>query len=692
MLKVKSFLGLLFLALFFGQKIIGKTINPDSLSFNFVPEELTLGVGDSTEIKISLQNSNGEIVKDVFSIYGERNAISINPRISDSTGVALVKVKAFKSGLIQLNTRTITGKGEDSVKGEMSIEIPSPELKTIEFVNPPMTIFEGTSINIKTIVIDKANIIRKDVKVELFSKEQRVANFDDFGNLNAKLKGRITIEAKVEDITNSLDIRIIANPVSGMSISSDKEEIRTGDVISFRAIPLSRSGKPIEEIPIKFSWYGKADYGIGLPENAQITKNGKFVAETPGIYTITASTGGFSANKSIRVIPRNISSNLELVGHGLVSSVNTSDLWVWAGIEENLGKDFAVTGTWGANGEAYFWDVTNPGNITPIDTVVVDARTVNDVKVSEDGKICVITREGASNRKNGIVILDVSNPYDVKIISEYNKDLTGGVHNVFIYREHVFAVNNSRKFDIINISNPAYPYYVSSYELKTPGHSIHDVWVVDGIVYSSNWSDGVHAIDIGGLPYNERNKPLIESNPILKKAGKGSLINPLSIFNIKDETGRNHASFPFLSQSTGKFYIISGDEWFPFKDSDSQTANPRGGFHFINIENINSPEEVAIYQVPEAGSHNMWVQGDTLYAAYYQGGLRVVDISGELMGDLYKQGREIAFFHSRSPKGFTPNAPMVWGPQLYKGIIYFSDMNSGLYAVRFQNKNENEQN
>ena len=69
----------------------------------------------------------------------------------------------------------------------------------------------------------------------------------------------------------------------------------------------------------------------------------------------------------------------------------------------------------------------------------VDARTVNDVKVSEDGRICIIGREGASNRKNGIIIIDVSNPRDVQIISEYTTNLTGGVHNIFIYQDHVYA-------------------------------------------------------------------------------------------------------------------------------------------------------------------------------------------------------------------------------------------------------------
>ena len=87
----------------------------------------------------------------------------------------------------------------------------------------------------------------------------------------------------------------------------------------------------------------------------------------------------------------------------------------------------------------------------------MDARTVNDVKVSEDGTICIISREGASNRKNGIVILDVKNPRDVKVITEFTENLTGGVHNLFIYKDHVYALSAGRKYYSINIEDPSNP-------------------------------------------------------------------------------------------------------------------------------------------------------------------------------------------------------------------------------------------
>lgn len=691
---ITSILFLIFSCNLFAQEEASEESEKDSLYFTFEPEELTIEVGDSARVRITLMNDNGAIVENPFYIYGRRRALTTDPRLSDSSGVAVVKVKAFRPGSHELNARTITRKREDRVRGTMPVEIPYPPLKSVTFVDPAETIYEGTTVSFKTTVYDEAGLERKNAVVTLKSREPKVADFDPHGNLSAKLMGRITVEASVENITATHNIRIISNPVRGMSLSSPAEDARTGDVIHFTATPLTRSGKAVPDVPVKFSWTGVADYGIGLPANAQVTQTGKFVAETAGIFTVRATTGGYTASKIIKVVPRDVRTEMELVGHGLVSSVATSDLWVWPGVGQHAGKDFAVTGTWGANGEAYFWDVTDPSNIVSIDTITVDARTVNDVKVSEDGKVCVISREGASNRKNGIVILDVSDPYNVEILSEYNDDLTGGVHNVFVYQNHVFAVNNGRKFDIINIENPREPERVSVFELKTPGHSIHDVWVVDGIAYTSNWTDGVQMVDVGGLPFIERNLPMIQSNPLLQIAGKGNFKNPVSISYKEDQTGRNHAAFPFLSESTGKFFVIMGDEWFPFRDSNAESmgrvSNPRGGFHFIDMTDTHNPEEVALYQVPEAGSHNLWVQGDTLYTAYYQGGLRVVDISGELLGDIYKQGREIAFFHGYSPDGYIPNAPNAWGPQPYKGLVYFSDMNSGLYAVKFVDKEKKE--
>ena len=677
--------------------IVGQESNDEKkepeFTFSFEPDSLFLKVGEEATVEIRLKDKNGKLAQNPFYVYGRpRRSLESSPRISDSTGYAKVTIKAYKPGKLQLSTRSISQKREDRIYGSMKVEVPNPPLDRIVFNDPKEKIYVGTTIKYPVSVFDIANLERDDIDLNYSSSNTSLADFDDYGNLTVSKPGNLTITVTANDIKKTLKVKLLKNPVAKISLKSKEDEIRTGDVIQFEARALNRSGKEIKDAPINFSYRGKADYGIGLPASALIENNGKFVAETSGIFTVLAQSGGFSAQKTIKVVPRNVGSKIKVIGHGTISDVHTSDLWVWPGIGKHEGKDFAVTGTWSANGEAYFWDVTDPTDMKIIDTVTVDARTVNDVKISEDGKVGVITREGASNRKNGFVILDVSDPYDVKITAAYNDDMTGGVHNAFIYENHVYAVNNGRKYDIINIDDPYNPRRVGVYELETPGHSIHDVWIENGIAYSSNWADGIVAVDIGAKKFDEADRSSLQYNPLLAKAGQGSPSNPVKLAELGDPTGRNHAAFPFLSKSTGKFYVIGGDEIFPWgigalKDEPS---NPRGGYHFLNFSDPENPVEEAIYQVPEAGSHNMWIVGDTLITGNYQGGLRIVDISGELLGDIYKQGREIGVYLSQHENGRIPNSPMVWGAQPYKEYIFFADMNSGLYCIVIENEEKTE--
>ena len=683
MKKIYSIVFLLSFSVLLGQPP-GAQQNKD-IKFVFEPDSLYLNVGETGSVTIKLVNAKGELIKNPFYVYGTpRRSLESQPRISDSTGVAKVTIKPYKPGKLSLAVRSISQKREDRVYDRMTVQVPFPPLDRIVLNGPFKTLYVGTTVRYTTEVYDKANLLRDDANVKLKSSKTNIAEFDDYGNLVAKKAGKVKLTASVDNVSESLNVTVIKNPVNKISLDADKDKIRTGDVLQLSAKAVDRSGRQIKDVPIVYSFTGKADYGIGLPAAGLINSSGKFVADTPGLFTVTAQSGGFIARKTIKVVPRNVKKTVKVVGHGTVSDFNTSDLWVWPGVGKHKGKDFAATGTWGANGDAYFWDVTDPSKMAIIDTITVDARTVNDVKISEDGRVGVITREGASNRKNGFVVLDVTDPYNVKITAEFNDDMTGGVHNAFIYDNHVYAVNNGRKYDIINIDDPSNPFRVGVFELDTPGHSIHDVWIENGIAYSSNWSDGVVAVDIGGAKFDEADRSKSQFNPLLSRTGKGSPSNPVKLASMEDPTGRNHAAFPFLSKSTGNFYIIAGDENFPWGvlAPKGQPSNPRGGYHFLNFSDPDNPKEEAIYEVPEAGSHNLWVFDDILIAGNYQGGLRVVDISGELLGDIYKQGREIGLYVPYNKEGKIPNAPMVWGAQPYKDYIFFADMNSGLYCIQ----------
>ena len=642
----------------------GEPAGPQPTELVVTPSEVELEVGDTLTLAAEVLDENGEAMDRTVVFYSRRRrSVGVNP-----AGI----VEAYRPGehtliaMVPRDPEDTDRRAEPAVVVEIPVTIPNPPVASVSVTNLPGHLYAGTEIALATEVEDISGAKRNDVEVSFSAVDGSVAEVNALGVLTLTGEGATTLTVMAEDASSEVEITVTANPVAEITLSaSESGPARTGDVVFFTAEAKDASGNPVPDYPIQFATFGVPADGIVAPGAiGQVGADGAFVAERSGTHTVVADGFTRSATATLGVVSRNVRKGVEVVGQAPVRDRHTSDLWIWEGAD---GRDYAVTGTWGADGHAYFWDVTDPAAMSLIDTVRVDARTVNDVKISEDGKFCVISREGASNRKNGLVILDVSDPQNgVQVIARYDDQLTGGVHNVFIAEDHIYALSAGRRYDIINAEDPTNPYRVGRFELDTPGHSIHDVWVEDGIAYSSNWTDGVVAVDVGGGGMG------------------GAPNNPVLLGSTPYPSGWNHAAYPYRSQSTGKFLMIGGDEAFPYQtmEGDDTPGRAAGWIHIFEWDDWDNPKEVARYQVPEAGTHNLWVEDDILYIAYYNAGLRVVDISGELRGDLYRQGREIAMFLPQDPESFIPNAPMAWGPQPYKGHIFVADHNSGLWAVK----------
>ena len=619
------------------------------------PATITLEVGEKATVSATAYDADGNVVEVPFMYFsrGGRGRLAVDR----TTG----EVEAFKGGEFEVMARVL---GPTRVSGTMTVAVAFPPIDRIEISADGGRFYAGVTMRHKATVFDQADDAR-EVPVTWSTSDESVATVDRFGVFSAHAPGTVTLSATVEGVAGQIRYEVANNPVTGMAIEASQARGRTGDVIHFTPTASDAGGSVVDDIPITFSLSSDPDEiaTADFPP-AEVDRMGRFVAYKPGVYTVTANVPGQTAHATVEILPRHVAEEVQLVGHAPVSNVSTSDLWVWEGAD---GRDYAITGTHSGHGSAYWWDVTDPANPVLTDSLIVDARTTNDVKVSEDGNICVISREGASNRRNGIVIVDCSDPRNIEIISTYDDELTGGVHNLFIYDDHVYAVNNGVRFDVINIADPANPHRVGRFELDTPGHAIHDIWIVDGIAYTSNWGDGVAVIDVGG---GNRG---------------GSPANPVEMARFRDIGGATHAAFPYTSP-TGRFYIFMGDEiGAPGFDGQEDGRTPQfmsGYIHVVDFTDPENPEEVARYEIPEAGSHNMWIEDDRLYAAFYQGGLRVLDISGELKGNLYHQGREIAVYKAYDPDGVVANAPFTWGAQMHKGNLFFAEYFSGMWAVK----------
>jgi hypothetical protein len=460
--------------------------------------------------------------------------------------------------------------------------------------------------------------------------------------LVARRAGTTTLTASSGAVTASQRITVATASSGSLEVEAPEGSIRTGDVhrlaptLGGRALPASAFPR----------------YGV-LGTGGHVWPDGAFVAEEPGDYVVTAELGGSSAQIAIRVEPRPPAQKFELVGHMGVPTAHTADLWVFG--------NAAYLGTF-MDDKLRVYDISDPASPVLTDSIQVDARRINDVMANPEGGFAIMTREGAANRVNGIVILDISEPLHPRIAGEYTATVPGGVHTTWIVGNLVYATHNATgDMKIIDVSDRANPKEVGHWGFDNPNRVLHDIFVKDGIAYLSYWDDGLVILDLGG-------------------AGKGGTpTEPVFVSRIYYPEGNTHTAWRW------KNYVFVGDEIFPPNWNMDGPIEARGYVHVVDVSDIEHPVEVARYEVPEAGAHNIWIEDDaeTLYIAYYQAGLRALDISGELRGDLYAQGREVDRFITTTSQGVVlPNVPFAATVMLQDGRIFTVDLNSGLWIHR----------
>lgn len=482
------------------------------------------------------------------------------------------------------------------------------------------------------------------------------------GRIQAVAPGIARLEASSEGVSISRDVRVIPNPVQNLSVTPRETDLRAGDVVHLSATALDAEGSAVGDAEVEWS----VSEASGDPSaSAVIESDGTFVANAAGLYLVTATFGALADVVEVRARSRSPRESVRAVANRTVpaGAGATTDLWVFEGVN---GRDYAYTGTMAA-ATMYLWDVTNAADPVLTDSLKLDGRRVNDVKINGTATVAVVTSEGASNRRNGITLFDILDPAHPTAITHFTENLTGGVHNVWIEGDLVYAVHNgTRDLHIVDISDPFLPRHVGRWGVESEGRSLHDVMVQDGLAYLSYWNDGLVILDVGvGIRGGTPTEPRFVSQ------------HAYSYALGTESYGNTHHAIRYRN------WVFVADEIFGCAEC---VNGPRGYVHVIDVTDIEHPHEIAYYRVPEAGAHNMWVEKDRLYVAYYQAGVRVVDITGELRGDLYRQGREIGWFMTESPVSDPPNATMSWGPQPYKGSLFVSDLNSGLWILELESE------
>ena len=556
--------------------------------------------------------------------------------------------------------------GTKNTLGSADVRIVPAPAARVEFSVAPTRVVAGTRLTLMASAFSAQGDRRPD-DVAFTSSNSRVASVTPDGRLSAQAAGRAVITATAGTASATLPVEVLANTVASIALTPAKTTVRTGDVVPFAAAASTAGGKAIPGVAARWSVAG----GQGV---AMIGPEGSFVAETPGTYTVTAEIGGREADALVTVTPRKAGRGFEVLGRVPVP-VRSAEVW----IHPNGKCAYLST----IADRVYAIDVSNPRAPLIVDSMVTDARLVNDVMTTEDGKYGVFSREGSSNRKDGIVIFDASDACHPKPIAQYTETVSGGVHSSYVYKGHVFLTDDATgSMRVIDIQDPYHPREVARWQTEQApeGRYLHDIAVTDGIAYLSYWDDGLVVLDVGnGVKGGSPEDPKFVSQ------FKYDLD---ALYARVDEYWGLSARGTHTAWRHGK-YVFIGDEVYAsrpangLKDGNDLTF---GRLQVLDVSNLEKPRLVAWYEPTDGGVHNIWVEGDTLYMGNYQGGARAVDISGELQGDLLRQGREMAWTYTADDKGAKPRSTFAWGAVVKNNTIYVPDINTGLWILRLESK------
>ena len=335
---------------------------------------------------------------------------------------------------------------------------------------------------------------------------------------------------------------------------------------------------------------------------------------------------------------------VKVMGRGTITNVHTSDLWPFTGKD---GRDYALVGTWGGDGWAYIFDITDPTNLFKTDSVQVDARDdQRRDRVAGRSLRRALARGSIEprQRRGDPRPREAGAPEGrVDVRRGPNRRRAQHVRDERLPLRHLGRrqVRHHRRARTSTSRS-------TSASTTTPTRASTTCGCTTGSPTRREWGTGVVAVDVGQRQVRRHDR----------EAGADQ--------HLSDEERRHHEIFPYFQKSTGKIYLFLGDESheppgagvggheLPERVEVSRAAcrRRRPGTRTSSTSPTRRTRRTSpATSSPSSARTTSSSQDDILYQAYYDGGVRMVDVSGELLGNLARQGREIAVFKPYDPQG-----------------------------------------
>jgi len=161
----------------------------------------------------------------------------------------------------------------------------------------------------------------------------------------------------------------------------------------------------------------------------------------------------------------------------------------------------------------------------------------------------------------------------------------------------------------------------------------------------------------------------------------GSPANPIELSRTQTPEGWIHNAW---------YWPASGYVFIGMEPQVERLFPSRGTIHVIDVREPSRPQFVASYTILGFNPHNFWLDEDRsiLYVAWGGNGVRAIDVSGKLMGNLELQGRQIAGLNYdegdciNRQSGPSGTGTCAYSLQIQNGLVYVTDYTSGLWVLQ----------
>lgn len=340
------------------------------------------------------------------------------------------------------------------------------------------------------------------------------------------------------------------------------------------------------------------------------------------------------------------------------------------------------------------------------DTITIKVQVAEGLMIANlQREISLLAHEGAPFEE-GILIFDVKDPVDPKLLGHWKTGSTGTHRNFYVGGRYVHASAAAPGFTgniyrIVDIADPAKPVEVGRWWLP-------EQWTAGGAKITRE------RVDLHGAPYVTGNRAYLSymgGGMVILDISDITLPKLVSQLQFNPPLGRPIACHTVLPLPRRKLAIASSEGTGIQPTGDRFATQPKAPLDIagiIDVSDEKKPTLISMFPVPVPpegspyknfnekmgwfGPHN-WHQpqdhpdledrDDRAYLTYFNAGLRIFDISDPYLP------KEIACYIPPEPK--ERFGPMPFGKLVVssedvlvdrRGYIYVTDKNLGLHVLR----------